>query len=62
MNIKRIVLGLIFTIWGIFLTIGLYKEAKKEFKKEELKIIFWCLFFMTSISFICAGLNTMFFE
>ena len=62
MNIKMFILGFLTTIFGIFLTIGLYKDAKKEFKKEELKIIFWSLMFMTTISFTCAGLDIMFFE
>lgn len=34
MNIKMFILGLLITIFGIFLTIGLYKDAKKEFKTE----------------------------
>lgn len=62
MNIKMFILGLLTTIFGIFLTIGLYKDAKKEFKIKELKIIFWSLMFMTTISFVCAGLDIMFFE
>lgn len=62
MNIKLFIAGLLTTVFGIVSTISLWKDAKKEFKKEELKIIFWTLMFSTTISFACAGLDIMFFE
>lgn len=62
MEIKYFILGILTLIFGIFLTIGLYKEANQLFKKEELQVIFYSIMFNISISFACAGLDLMFFE
>lgn len=59
---KMFILGLLTFIWGLVLTIGLYKEIKENFTTEEKSVIFYGLMVNLALSFAFAGLDIMFFE